>query len=317
MNMRGMLPGKRKTGLFLVVLVLVMALIAILLWFRREEPKPGNLAARPVVLRQDQLEKLNRDDDEDGLKNWEEAIYRTDPRKKDSDGDGTDDGMEVAQGRDPLIPGPNDRIVSNPEQQKKTSTGPNLTSEFTETFLREPIAQIIAGQRPEIDTVSVEAYTQRLMNRSVLSPERMFTEKDLKKTSANDLNSLRQYLRAFDTAWQPLKSRGENEIDVTAEAFQKQEYEGLKILDDYGAAYQKTIEDMKDISVPTSFGAFHIIVLNYLEKFKMSAKIMRNAESDPMLAMLAINERIKVQEEFKTYMQGFKKQISDEVAKSK
>ena len=44
------------------------------------------------------------DPDNDGLKNWEEDTYRTDPRNPDTDGDGYLDGEETASGYDPTIP---------------------------------------------------------------------------------------------------------------------------------------------------------------------------------------------------------------------
>lgn len=48
----------------------------------------------------------NNDSDSDGLFDREEAeVYKTDPLKKDTDGDGNDDGEEVANGYNPNGPG--------------------------------------------------------------------------------------------------------------------------------------------------------------------------------------------------------------------
>jgi len=44
------------------------------------------------------------------LKDWEENLWGTDPNNPDTDGDGTSDGKEVSEGRNPLIAGPNDLI---------------------------------------------------------------------------------------------------------------------------------------------------------------------------------------------------------------
>jgi hypothetical protein len=43
----------------------------------------------------------DRDSDVDGLPDWEEHLYGSDPLKFDSDGDGTPDGQEVKEGRNP------------------------------------------------------------------------------------------------------------------------------------------------------------------------------------------------------------------------
>lgn len=42
-----------------------------------------------------------KDSDGDGLYDWQEVLYRTDPEDKDSDGDGVSDGDEVKRGMDP------------------------------------------------------------------------------------------------------------------------------------------------------------------------------------------------------------------------
>jgi hypothetical protein len=44
------------------------------------------------------------DDDNDGIRDSDEALYGTDPLNPDSDGDGLTDGQEVAFGSDPLNP---------------------------------------------------------------------------------------------------------------------------------------------------------------------------------------------------------------------
>ena len=45
----------------------------------------------------------NQDPDNDGLTNLQESQYNTDPNNPDTDGDGINDGDEVAQGRNPNI----------------------------------------------------------------------------------------------------------------------------------------------------------------------------------------------------------------------
>ncbi len=50
------------------------------------------------------------DTDRDGLKDFEETLWKTDPANPDTDGDGSTDGEEVQNDRNPLKKGPNDRL---------------------------------------------------------------------------------------------------------------------------------------------------------------------------------------------------------------
>ena len=56
-------------------------------------------------------ETLSKDSDNDGLKDWEEALWKTDAHNPDTDGDGTTDNHEILAKRDPRKPGPDDEIT--------------------------------------------------------------------------------------------------------------------------------------------------------------------------------------------------------------
>src|SRR3989338_8922620 len=68
-------------------------------------------------------EVLLRDQDEDGLKDWEEELWKTDALKADSDGDGTSDGEEGKEGRDPTKPAPDDKLDSETIEKKTVPGG--------------------------------------------------------------------------------------------------------------------------------------------------------------------------------------------------
>ena len=50
------------------------------------------------------------DTDNDGLKDWEERLWKTSINNPDTDGDGTNDGAEVVLERSPLVAGPDDSL---------------------------------------------------------------------------------------------------------------------------------------------------------------------------------------------------------------
>src|SRR5689334_1381538 len=79
---------------------------------------------------------LQSDADGDGLKYWEEALWKTDPNKFDTDGDGTGDGQEVREGRNPLIAGVDDTLTPIQSLDPKNI---DVTSTSTENSLTETI----------------------------------------------------------------------------------------------------------------------------------------------------------------------------------
>jgi hypothetical protein len=63
------------------------------------------------------------DADDDGLLDWEETLWQTNPQNADTDGDGVGDGEEVAARRNPLQAGPHDELdtpIIVPQRAKET-----------------------------------------------------------------------------------------------------------------------------------------------------------------------------------------------------
>jgi len=60
------------------------------------------------------IESQNKDTDNDGLKDWQEDLYKTDPNNPDTDNDGYLDGEEVNSGHNPLVKAPGDETVLHP-----------------------------------------------------------------------------------------------------------------------------------------------------------------------------------------------------------
>ena len=93
--------------LFYLFLILLIAGVAGLWYVGNKQFKQQGLNASKGDL------ATQLDTDHDNLKDWEEHIWQTDPNKPDTDGDGTNDGAEVEQKRDPTKAGPNDKLVDS------------------------------------------------------------------------------------------------------------------------------------------------------------------------------------------------------------
>lgn len=312
MRQRLLWPNTRNARLFLVGLVLAaVAILAFFYWRSGQKRLPPDIEkGLAQTLRAEQLKTLNQDSDRDGLKDWEEFIFRSDPKNPDTDADGTSDGEEATAGRDPKKPGPDDLIAtSTPQEAAEGDGSKNLTRDFTVRFLREPIARLIAGAEPDFDAGSADEYAKRLLAKPVLSAAPSAKLSDIRISSESTQEAMVEYFNNFKTIFDTLAKRGKNEIDIVADVFQSQRYEGLAGLKSYPDEYEKAIKDLKALPVPRSLQQFHLKILAYLEKFKYSTELLQKAESDPILAMLAMNERLKLDEEFDGFLNRSQKDI--------
>lgn len=127
-------------GITLALLLGISGLFSLRAWQRSERaatPTPSATPETPSALRSGlpspsplptlfDASARSEDADRDGLPDSLEAIYRTDPKNNDTDGDGFPDGSEVANGYDPTIHSPNDKLaIPTPTPQ-----GPTYTEQY-------------------------------------------------------------------------------------------------------------------------------------------------------------------------------------------
>lgn len=110
---------------------------------------------------------LLQDVDGDGLKEWEEALWKTDPLNPDTDGDRSLDGDETTHNRNPLKRGPADELFS------AFSNLPNAPIQPPSTTQKTTIPFTIDSSKPAPTLPNSERTTNALPTGTVESPEKM------------------------------------------------------------------------------------------------------------------------------------------------
>ena len=248
----------------------------------------GNLAAYTPDLNT----LTERDSDGDGLKDWEEVLWKTDPHKKDTDGDGTSDYDEVMAGRDPTIPGPNDKIKTPENATSTSATNENLTA--TERLGREFFANFLAAQQSGIPMTeeSMQENMQTLVaNTASLLNTRKYTTADIVIISDSNKDALKTYGNALGEIalrYTPKNDPGENEITVLNTAVQNKKYAELEKLDPRIGAATKTLDGAIALPTPQNIASLHIHLLNAMSGYKEMLSGIRAAENDPVRALIAL-----------------------------
>src|SRR3989338_5773509 len=141
------LPNKK----ILFLLVFILLIFAGWFYFSDYKNKQIQYIAEqeksPLAVVLEQTSQLDADSDADGLKDWEELLWKTDPNKEDTDGDGINDNEEITLNRNPLKAGPNDKISEKEDlvAQEKAVSDSNqntLTAAYARKFLTEYLLKI-------------------------------------------------------------------------------------------------------------------------------------------------------------------------------
>jgi len=218
----------------------------------------------------------NIDSDNDGLPDWEESLYGTDPHNQDTNGDGTLDGEEVKENRDPLKANtatigqkPNnyidpDIIAAN---QKEIQDYENLNP--TDKMARDITSDVIAAQPTDgsaIDQDTVNSIVNTTMqNVQQKTYTGSTTVSDLNLIPANQITqqSVTNYITQYFNVTENFRKIMNQDISVTSSAATTK----MKSLINQ---YQIIVNDLIKMPIPAAADsqnvAYHLRLINDFEE---------------------------------------------------
>lgn len=249
----------------------------------------GNESAEEEVPIKIPLSDTEDDFDQDGLENWEEFLWKTDPQIADTDGDGTNDGEEVAQGRDPRTPGPNDSLENTQNQSDPSSI--EATSRLTQEFAIEYFGLKQSGA--EINSETQAALIANILEDDYKQPTKaIYGINDLSIIDITTALTLKKYgndLGQIIVEASTNKPEG-SELDVFVEATQNNDETVLEELDVFIAGWQEILDKSVALPVPRGASKLHLNLVNSLYYIIENIKGLQLAFDDPLLAMISFNE---------------------------
>lgn len=256
----------------------------------------------PTVSAGAQINPLLNDSDQDGLQNWEEQLYRTDPNNPDTDGDGTLDGEEVKTGRDPLIKGPDDSIAKAEEENKALNSSSNLTNKIFQEFIREGGAATMFEQK--IPAGAKKALSEKVSQ--MVSEEQKTTAYDPEKIGEIKISqdtspeATKKYLYAVSGIFDRNTNVEEktDALDLYLEILNSGDFERLKELVPYRENTEKTALELRGLIVPKNLEWFHRKEIWYMEEIARHIRSFENSEIDPASALASLPLQVDLRVEF-------------------
>jgi len=260
-------------------------------------------SANSQVLKAIMQQNNSVDTDGDGLQDWEETLWGTDPKNPDTDGDGTNDGDEIKAGRNPLVKNTaqqgapaNDFQASSTVSSalaNSTSTD-NLTS--TDLFSRAFFTNYMRLKSQGItmsSSTEQEIIDQTLGSGDYELPQpKIYMMSDIHTTASNDTASLRAYGNALAKAAidRTPKQKYDNETVVLQKALADNDPSELSGLDLIIDTYTKLLNDYLTMPVPSNMAVMHLELVNSISAILTDQKAMRNVFNDPVVTYVREND---------------------------
>ncbi len=238
-----------------------------------------------LVYGKETLENLvNKDTDGDGIPDWEEALWGTDPFKKETT-PGIPDAVAIEKLSAKGGPASGGKKI---EQSAK-----NLTQ--TDKFSRELFATVAtASQNGTMDQATIEKLSVTLADHIQNSPPRkIFSIFDIKTINDNTVQAYKNYnnaLKNIDTKYPAINYTildvlqkfiiDENTVDTSA----------LEKLTPIIGQMNKIIDAMLKTSVPQSISTLHLNVINSLQRILENISDMKLFDSDAIVALGGISK---------------------------
>lgn len=291
------LPSK-KIAFLIIACVFGVSAVAFSAYFSKKVAQKtiaqnGNNQNLQVV--QNALAKnASEDDDGDGLQNWEENLWGSDPKKPDTDGDGTNDGDEAHANRNPAVAGPNDAITAS-SLQNKSGTGANseskVTLDNTETAQvgRDLFASYLEAKR--LGLPIDESTRNKIIERAVAgklneTDAKKYTQSSLRVSATSDFKAYGNELgQAFAAG---TSGGGQNEMEILKVALEGENKSELLKLKPIVADYTAILSATERVSVPQEMTAQHVALLNSISAVLADIKSFELMFDDPMRGLVAV-----------------------------
>jgi len=306
------LPSTKFVGIAIVGLALFGVSIFVFSTGDTSEAAPGTLSANTSSARENQTET---DTDGDGLKDWEEALWGTDPHNIDSDGDGARDGEEVGLRRDPTKPGPDDQIrtaqLSSGNTQSNTTAEPQtLTERLAQEFFSSYLS-LGGAQKSLSNTEATHLVDEFLTDAQQAQPLTYYSKDDISVSSATSIDALRTYANAMGRIIRMHAVETENEAVITNNAVQQDNPEMLAQLDPIIESYEGMLADSLELPVPHNAQQIHLNILNAYARILQNIVGMQAAFTDPVKALQSVstyqanaNELLRAFQDAKNFYQN-------------
>jgi hypothetical protein len=249
---------------------------------------------------------VSRDTDKDGIPDWEEGLWGTDPLKKETT-PGVPDSVAIEKLKnDKQI----DQTLSLPDENN-SSSAENINK--TEKLSRELISTVSAlSQEGALDQDTIDRLTSTLADGIKNSPaEKVFSLSDLKVIKNNNTESIKNYSLAMDNIYKKQASLP-TVIDVLGEFAPDENtinIDALKKLDPIITDTQLKIKKLTTISIPSSIAPEHLEVVNSLQRLLENMQNIQLYETDTVVALGAISKY----EENTTLLENAFKKLGDMV----
>lgn len=289
------LPSKK-----FIIAALGVAVFVFAVWQVFFVPRARNqLADAPInnATKQTSLEKLNTDSDGDGLKDWEELLWKTDPLNPDTNGNGIGDKEETLLNSNKTLRPVNDTEQNNSLANNEENLTQQIAEDFGAAYLKRKLVSKNAqtpdlnGNMEGLEALAFSDIKKSLEKTATTKLPDTFSEKDITIAADSSPAAVRAYINVVGEIITKAPNEPEkSEVEILEEVITNEDFAALKEIQLHSENYQYFAEKIKDVLVPTVFKDTHLALINTFWRLHLITADMARMDQDPIKSIAAISQ---------------------------
>lgn len=275
-----------------IIGALVIALLCIGGAYALSGPLPFHILAANAESTHDLLVSYAaKDSDSDGLPDWEEALYGTDPNNPHSVSPTLTDGQAVAQG---LVKPKVATATSTPAVDASTIPGTTAgPSTLTDQFARALFSNYLTTRGNTTPTpTDIANFVETGVSQLVASDQTpdAFNAGEV-RVAGQGPDALSTYAASMEqvlTANEPTEDK--SEVEYLDDATAKNDTTALKKIAEIGKYYSAASQSMMKTSVPSELSTSHLALANSLARLGSDITDLSLYNSDPLRTFLGLKK---------------------------
>lgn len=267
-----------------ILVVLAVVFVVVLFFIQNKSTYTNqNLAVGGLTYNSNDMvgDFVNKDTDGDGIPDWQENLFGTDPTKKET------------------TPGIPDEVAVEKLKAQTGTTGQasiegqeNLTQ--TDKFSRELFSTMASlDQTGAVDQDTIEKLSDSLNNQIQNStPRKIYVSSDLKITQDNSPQAIKKYNDTLDSIYTKYPIKGDA-LDILGRFTGDGDNVNVSVLaelDPIVSQINKIETAMAKMDVPQSLSSLHLNVLNGIERVVENLSDIRLYDTDPVVSLSGITQ---------------------------
>lgn len=232
----------------------------------------------------------SKDSDADGLPDWQESLYGTDPANPESFQAGIKDGDAVAQGLiKPKLAGAGTPTDTSGAGRIEGSVEDNtVTAQFARQFFTSYFNKY--GNFTALTDEQLSAFTQEEVQKLIdtTNTKDTYTISQI-AVSGTGNTAIRSYLSRTDTSLNTFSfAKEKDELLYMEDAILRNDTSALAKVQGVGKVYTNMSKALVKIQVPTEVGASHLRIVNALATLGSVTTDMGTSDTDPVRSLMGL-----------------------------